>query len=232
MKTLFAALTFLTCSSWAVQAQKALTQGTVTYEMKMEGNPMAAMMGTITMDIAFKDSRSNTSMNLMNGLVDMRIVFDNKENERNGLMLMSMMGKKMAVRMQGEAFEQYEAQQRKNQEPPKITYYKNEKKKIAGYPCYKAVAEVPNAGEVTLYICEKIRPAATSQFQMQFPGLEGYPLGIEMSQMGMLVSFTANKINKAAPKDDLFIMDIPEGYEEMSLEELQQQGGGGGLFGM
>lgn len=237
-KSLFAFCMMATLAIFSptdTHAQKTLTDGVITYEMKAEGNPMMAAMGEVKMDMAFKGTKSRMTMNMMNGLIATDMVFDNTEENKGGLMLMSMMGKNMAIKMGKDEIDKFAEQQRKNQEPPKITEYKNAKKKIAGYKCYKVLAEIPGAQDpVTLYISDKIKPAATSQFQMQFPGLKGYPLGIEVKQMGMTISFNAVKIATDVPEDSFFEMAVPEGYEEKTMEDLMQMNGGagGGLFGM
>lgn len=237
MKSTFFSICFIAAVAVApeLQAQKTFTDGTITYELKMEGNPMLAQMGEMKMDLAFKDAKSSMSMNMMNGLITTNMLLDNTENAKKGLLLMGMMGKNMAVEINNEEFDKYEAQQRKNQEPPKLTEFKNVKKKIAGYKCYKVEATMAGVPEpVTVYICDKIKPMATSQFQMQFPGLNGYPLGIEIKQMGMTIAFNATKISTKTPEDSLFEMTIPDGYEKKTLDELMEMnpGGGGGMFGM
>lgn len=221
--------------SWSTASAQKTFSGTISYEMKMSGNAeveKAMEMFQITMDLSFLGEKSKTTMN-MAGMMDMNSVFDTKEQE--GVILMSMMGKNIAVEMGEEDMKKYQEQQRKNQAPPKITYMKKKTKKIAGYKCYRAEAEMDGAdAPVVMYIAEDIQPKGTSQWQMQYPDLVGFPLMIELQKEGMTITFSAQDVDKSKPDTDEFDMTIPDGYQKMTMEELEQMqgGGGGGLFGM
>jgi hypothetical protein len=235
MKTItkFSLLFLFTFSITAASfAQKGMKNGSVTYEMSMEeDNPMAGMLQGTQMKFHFKGKKVKTEMNMMGGMVNMNVIMDNEA--QNGVMLMSapMMGKNMAVELTKEEMEKMKEEQKVNQKKPKIEYFKNKKKKIAGYKCYKVVATLPGVDEpITLYVTDKIKPEGQSQIQQQIAGLEGFPLSYEISQQGMKMIFTATEVSTDAPKDSEFDMTIPEGFEKVTLEELGGMGGMG--FGM
>jgi hypothetical protein len=204
----------------------------ITYDMKLDGdNPMASMMGDITMKIGFNGTSSNANVNMMNGMVITDICFDNEKKE--GILLMNMMSKKIAVKMNEEEMKAYQQKQSQNTAPPKIEYFKKETKKIAGYKCYKVVATTGKDTEpVIMYVTEGIQPTATSQWEMQYPGMTGYPLSIEITQQGMKVNILANNVDAEAAKDIKYSSEIPSGYEEMTVKELQELSKGGGGLGM
>ncbi|MCH2045733.1 MAG: hypothetical protein MK212_16570 [Saprospiraceae bacterium] len=221
--------------TWSNASAQKTFSGTISYDMQMSGNEeieQAMSMFQITMDLSFLGEKSATKMN-MAGMMDMNSVFDTKKQE--GVILMSMMGKNIAVEMDEDDMKKYQDQQRKNQAPPKIKYMKKKTKKIAGYKCYRAEAEMEGAdAPVVMYIAEDIQPKGTSQWQMQYPDLVGFPLMIELQKEGMTVTFSAQDVDKSKPDASVFDMTIPDGYQKMTMEELEQmQGAGsGGLFGM
>jgi len=216
------------------QAQKTLSDGTVTYEMKLdESNPAAAMLAGATMEFVFKGDLVKTSIN-MGMMMSMNIIMDNKSEK--GIMLMSipMMGKNIAVEMTAEDMKKAKEEQKVNQSKATIDYFKKSKKKIAGYKCYKAVATMSGMPDpITLYITDKIKPAGQSQIQSQIPGLTGFPLMYEITAQGMKISFEATDVTTTSPDDTNFEMVIPDGFEKMTMEELKEMGMGGmGGFGM
>lgn len=135
--------------------------------------------------------------------------------------------------MDEEEMKEYQQKQSKNTAPPKIEYFKKETKKIAGYKCYKVISTAgEGADPVVMYVTEDITPTATSQWEMQYPGMKGYPLSIQVTQQGMKVNIIANNVDAKAAKDIKFSTKIPEGYEEMTVKELEEMAKGGGGFGM
>jgi hypothetical protein len=216
------------------QAQKTLTDGSVTYEMKLdESNPAAAMLAGATMEFVFKGDLVKTSINL-GMMMSMNIIMDNKSEK--GMMLMSipMMGKNIAVEMTPEDIKKAKEEQKTNQSKANIEYFKKSKKKIAGYKCYKAVATISGMPDpITLYITDKIKPTGQSQIQSQIPGLTGFPLMYEITAQGMKISFQASEVKNFTPETADFEMSIPDGFEKLTMEELKEMGMGSmGGFGM
>jgi hypothetical protein len=213
-------------------AQKVLNNCTVTYALKTtENNPINAIMGNAKMITSFKDSKVKTSMNIMGGMVSIDIIMDS--NAKKGLMLfaMPMMGKNMAVELDEEGLNKNEENSNSKKSISSIEY-KKDGKKIAGYKCKKALVRLDGFTEpVTIYVTDKINPAAKGQIQNQYPGLKGFPLGFEMVQAGIKVSFEAESVDKRAPSDAEFEMKVPEGFNIVGMEELKNLGGLG-TFGL
>lgn len=213
-------------------AQKVLNNCTVTYGLKTsENSPINAIMGNAKMITSFKGSKVKTSMNVMGGMVAIDIIMD--AEAKKGLMLFSMpmMGKNMAVELDEEGINKNDEKINSKKSINSIEY-KKEKKKIAGYKCNKAILRIEGYPEpVTVYVTDKINPGAKGQIQNQFPGLKGFPLGFEMVQAGMKISFEAESVNKNTPSDMEFEMKVPEGFNIVGMEELQNLGGLG-TFGL
>jgi len=235
---IFSLIFFLALGSTSLMAQKKMEEGYIKYTMNMAGgeeNPMAGMLNGSEMKVYFLGSQVKTSINMMNGMMNMNIIMDNEAQE--GLMLMSipMMGKNMAVELSKEQMEELKAKQKSNAaaSQPTFKYYKRKRKKIAGYKCHKVEVQMPGVSEtLTMYVTKKIQPAGQSQIQEQLPGLEGFPLRYEISQGGMKLVFEADEISNKPPKAEVFDKSIPEGYEKTTLEELGGMQGLGGGFGL
>lgn len=144
-------------------------------------------------------------------------IVDNEDG--SGVMLMDMMGKKQAVVMDAQP-----ESEESNQPQPEFEYM-DETKKIAGYDCKKAIMTVA-AGEqkitMEIFYTEEI---SGNTGLSQFEGLKGFPLqySTDMGQFTMVL--TADKVEEKKVSDDAF--SIPEGYEHVSVEELQRSMGGG-----
>lgn len=56
----------------------------------------------------------------------------------------------------------------------------------------------------------------------------GYPMQYEINNNGFVMGMTVTEIKEELSKAELklFNMDIPDGYAEMTMEELQQMGMG------
>lgn len=212
-------------------AQKKIEDAVITYDLN--GEAAAAMLGSTTMKIGFKGDLSSANINMMNGMMTTNTMFDNKKKKGLILMHIPMMNKKIGVKMNEQEMKEFQKKQHKNASPPKIEYFKKQTKKIAGYKCYKAIATMSGVEDpVIMYVCENIQPIGTSQWQMQYPDLKGYPLSIEVKQQGVKVKFVAKEIDTKAAKNLKLSMEIPEGYQELTMKEFEEMTKGGGSFGM
>jgi hypothetical protein len=210
-----------------VSAQKEIKEGTLTYEITeiSSDNPQLAqqlaMMKGSSMTVLFADGKQLTKMNMMNGMMQQKIVMN--PEEKTGEMYMDMMGQKIMVKMPmgGEEDESGASTD--------IEYFPNETKKIAGYDAYKAVITTKAEGqemELITYITEDL--AFDGEVIRNAPGadkLKGLPLEYTVSQPQMSMTFTAQNISMEVDKSE-FDFD-KAGYREMSQEELQQMGGMG-----
>jgi len=142
---------------------------------------------------------------------DQNVITDTKA--KTTVLLMNMMGKKMAITMNDDG---------KEQPTPTIVYSK-ETKTIAGYECKKAIYTTKDqAGEeqeLEVFYTEEIPSEANDKL----PGLKGYPLEYSINAQGMLMTLAAKSVSKEKVSKKLF--EIPEGYEEMSMEDFMKSMG-------
>ncbi len=228
MKKLLLSFTILCFLGTTAFAQKKISNEVkVQYEITevKSADAMAGMMKGSTMDMTVTKEKNRVDMNMMSGMVKMTILSDTKKDE--GVMYMSMMGNKMKIPMTSEDMENA----RKEQEAkPKQTFEYNKKdtKKIAGYKCYLATSTTEDGSKISYYITDKIKvTAANSMAGVSTDGLEGFPLEFTIDNAGTTMTFSAQEVLDKVSKKDFEFDD--SGYEEMTMEELEEMGMGGGL---
>lgn len=205
-------------------------EGHIVYGMTMEGNPMAAMMGDITLSLYFLGDLTKMDMS-MGTMMSSTTVVNNKDQKGVLLMNIPMMNQKKGAKLDKSYMEEA-AEKQANKKPTKVEYDTKSKKTIAGYECYKAIVELDNASEPAIvYITEKLKPN-TAGINMQFTNLKGFPLYYEIKQEGMTVIMEAKEVSTKKPDKAEFSMAIPDGYEEVTVEDLMNGLGGGGGGGM
>ena len=208
-------------------SQRKLKEGSVIFEMNMdsmENSPELAMMNGTTLTFYFKDQMQKMDMNMMDGMMRIQTIIP-MDNPKEGCMLMDMMGQKIQVT------DMNEEQLSKNNNfmnmdnVKEIKYDEKNRKEIAGYPCY--FAEVTTNDNMTMkyYITEKIQPPMPVVKKGEDANiLKGYPLEMTVNTgQGMEMTFTAKEVSKEVPAG---VLEVPEGYEKMPMEEFEKQMGG------
>ncbi len=134
--------------------------------------------------------------------------------------LMDMMGKKLAMKVGKEDVEKELAKTKM----PKIEYG-DATKMIAGYACKKADMIYEDGKKSTIYFTDQIQMENYNvNWNYQLPQLKGFPLEFEMDQKGTKMKMSAVKVSKELVPITLFM--VPEGYQEVTREQLQGAFGG------
>lgn len=145
-------------------------------------------------------------------------IMDNQAE--SGVLLMDMMGKKMAIVLDKESREKYEEEQ----EAPEFKYV-DETKTIAGYKCKKALIEMPaEEGQENVTLEIFYTDEIDSEGMNQMKGLKGFPLQYSTSNGTFLMTLTADSVDKKTISEQAFA--IPDGYEHMTFDQFQQSMGG------
>lgn len=211
-------------SSWA-----QMKEGSVSYKMEFSSDDpemaMAiAMMTGSTMDMYFKEGATRVDVT-MGSMMNMVTLTDTNQQEFLMLMDISMMGMKYAVKS---TMEELKAQAGDDEEPKMDISLEKGKKEILGYKCKKAVATDADGNESVFWYTEDISVNKKGQSYLN-EEVPGFPLEYQINQGGMIVSMTATQVESKLDKKqakELFSFDIPEGYEEKTMEDLQQMGMG------
>ena len=210
------ALTILTF----VSATAQLTEGHVQYNIDMSSDDpememAVSMMQGSTLDLYFSEDKSRTEMS-MGSMMKISTVTNVKSDEV--LMLMSGMIGKKAVKSSLSELES-EAGEKPEYEVELI----DESKEIEGYTCKKAVLTDADDNEMTFWYTEEIAVNKKGQNYLN-EDVPGFPMEFELNQNGLIMSMTVSLFKDSLEDDSVFDIKIPEGYEEMSMEDLKSMG--------
>ncbi len=217
-----------------MSAQKIIEKGYIKIEVTnvfSENEQMQAMSGMLkgsTTEIYFTSKKSYSKVNMMNGMSVIQNVndYDKKEN----LMLMSVMGQKMMVKMNEEEVKELESAN-VDQGDLEYKHFHDQTKEILGFKCHKVEMKINAEQEVgmSLWVTEEITTKTQVGSGIQTEKLGGFPLEYVISVGGQLdMTMTATKFEQDFD-EKVFEMDT-SGYKEMTMEEyiesLGQMGGG------
>lgn len=225
MKKLFSTLAVVALSVVSLNAQ--IKEGSITYDMKMEGLPpeQAAMMGDMELKSTFKNGKSLTEMSSM--------MFTNQTliDDKGMTMLMEQMGNKIAIKQTKEEMAKEEAKVKDKPTDPKIEYI-NETKTIAGYECKKAIITMVGKDKkeekMEVWYSDKFENTnkeGKGRGQGFMKGLKGVPFEYAGGQGGMKFKMLAKQVSVEPVADSKFELST-EGYKIMTMDELKATQGG------
>ncbi|MFY7989254.1 MAG: hypothetical protein ACOVO3_00885 [Fluviicola sp.] len=216
-------LSFVAALLTAGMSFAQMTEGKITYSMEFTSdNPDMAMYTSMMqgskMELSFMPGKSKAAIS-MGAMGTMVTTTDEKADK--SLMLMDMMGQKMA--MTGTLSEQ-EKDPEAAAAMPKFTFeITNETKVIAGYTCFKAIATLEDGTQTEMWFTKDI--SANTKGQQYFnKDMPGFPMEYSVNQQGMVIKMTVTDISKTVDKK-AFDMKIPDGYTVKTMDELKSMGG-------
>jgi len=206
-------LLFFTTASFA---QKKMKKGQITYKVTEVKSKKAGtrMLEGMEMQLYFDGPLHKLELSTMGGLIQMATV-SNLEKETH-VSLFNMMGQK--VKVLADSLPKADAKKKYQ-----IAYNREQKKTVAGYPCYEAMMTSPEGTILTAYVTNKIK-ARHPYFVKLFAGLEGWPMEYTVDNNGMRMTFTAQSADANADVSQVFL--IPDDYEEKTPAELKSMMGG------
>lgn len=227
MKKMFLVVVIMLTTILSGHAQ--MTEGKVFYDMEFTSDDSDMAMAIMMMQgsklkIYFQNEATRSDVH-MGAAMDMTTIVN--ENSKEVLMLMSMpmMGIKFAIPSTTDELNKNNEEAEDNKLDIRLI---NEKKEILGYKCKKAIGTDKDGNEAYFWYTEEIEVNKKGQGYLR-EEVPGYPLEYEIMQNGMKVKITATKFEKSLSEDEvkqLFSMEIPEGYEVKTMEDLEQMGGG------
>ena len=221
MKKILFSMAMVVLSTLSLTAQ--VTEGNVKYSIEMSStNPelemQLAMMQGSTFELSFKDDLTRSEMNM--GTI-MKIVTITNAKSDGALMLMSGMMGNTAVKLSAE-----DLKKNTEESPEADVTLTDETKEIQGFSCKKAVVTDEEGTESVVWYTEEITVNKLGQNYLNNK-VPGFPLEFEMNQGEMKMSMTSTDFNKKLDKKKaktMFDTTIPEGYTEMSPEQLSGMG--------
>jgi GLPGLI family protein len=220
MKKLMISGCLLLISAIGLRAQMSEGHVSYTIEATTDNPDMQMAVGMLqgsTMEVYFKDKQTRSEMK-MGAMMTITTVTD--ESTKEVLMLMSGMMGNTAVKSTIE-----ELDQRKEEQPEYEVTLIDETKEISGYLCKKAIITTEGMESVFWYT-DQISVAKGGQSYLN-SDVPGYPMQFEINNQGMKMTMTVVKVEDKLDKKkaaDLFKMEVPSGYKEMTLEDLGKMG--------
>ena len=192
---------FISGTLMAQEFQGIITYS-ISYDLSAEMKPYESMLPK-TSKMMYRDKVSQTTMETAATGGSTMVISDNEKKQVLTLMDNGM--QKIAIRS---TFD--------NDESKDPEYTKTgEKKEIVGYSC--EVFETEVEGSVLRVCVTKELPTIHTE---NATGLDGFPLEIEIETPQITTTQTVTDITEGSvPKLKL---DVPSGYEEMSIEEYQK----------
>lgn len=220
MKSILIALVAITLS---LTSFGQVNEGKVSFAIDMSSDDpnmqaQFAMIQGSKMDMIFNQKFSRVEFNM--GMM-MKIVTVTDLAKNNGIMLMSGMVGNKAVKMTPE-----DVEKSSDDVPEFEVEATTETKKILGYNCNKYILTTEDGNEVTYWTTKEIVASKTNNRYM-VKTVEGFPMEFETESNGVKMTFTATEFKdtlKGLNTKELFDMKIPEGYEEMSMDDLKGMG--------
>lgn len=206
---------------FAFSSMAQITGGHITYKIDcVSDNPdmqmAVSMLQGSTMEFYFTEgmTRSEMKMGTMMSISTLT-------NEKTGdfLMLMSgMIGKNAVLTTLDEMNKQ------KGESPEMEITLVDETKEIMGYVCKKAILTAEDGSESVFWYTDEIKVSTKGQSYLN-EKVPGFPLEYEINNAGLKMVLTVTEIEKKIKKaGDLFDFKIPEGYKQMTLEQLKGMG--------
>jgi len=226
-------LIILLSTSFGAWSQKSIEKGFIKMEITKVSSDdpemdmmLSAMKGTQT-DVYFKEEQYVTSMDMMGGMMKMKVQVDQSSKRMN--LLMDMMGQKTWVES---GIDDRSEEQKQVAASSKITYDKKDTKEILGYKCYKVTVTNPemDGTTVTGYVTEDIKTKANIIQGFQSLEFAGFTLEYTIANPQLSMTMTAVEVSDKVD-DAIFMLDT-KGYKKMTMEEFQKtMGGMGGNLG-
>jgi hypothetical protein len=197
------------------------SSGSITMEVTEAKSQDAQTNATLQMligsqtKIAFKDNKQVMDMDIMGGMMKMKMVIDNPKKERN--ILIDMMGQKVWTASPIEAGKSNE------DSGIEVTYDKSNKKTILGYDCYGFTINMKDNPDMKLtgYLSEKIKTVENIMQGISNLKIDGTPLEYSLVSkdisMKLVAKEAANKLG-----DESLLNFNSDGYTKMTSEEFKQ----------
>lgn len=212
-KCAFIIILFL--GSFAVKAQKIISEGTLVYNITIQTGSnepvMADMLDGATTTINIKGNQSRSE--LVSGLGSEVTIYDSKIG--TGVILKDYSGQKLLISLTKDDWN------KKNSKYEGITFETtNETLDIAGYKCKKAIAKLKDGSSFVVYYTADL-DMADKNYDSQFKNLPGLALQYEWQYGKMRFKYTLSKINFDPVPLSKF--DIPKtGYRVMTYGETKK----------
>jgi GLPGLI family protein len=202
------------------EAQKKATpfSGVITYEITYPGSELdPATAGQLPTAMTIYVSPEKRKQTMTTSMMTQSTIVDNKEKKM--VMLLDVMGQKMAIRSSQEEISKKIEEKGK----PKIKVTE-ETKEIAGYKCRKAEVTADDSETPGIYWFTDEINGDYSNWEQGMDEIKGMLMEYQVTTNNITMKMTAKTIEKKKVKDTEFM--VPSDYKEMTADELKKLMGG------
>lgn len=198
-------------------------KGIITYKISYPGSELDAQTKAMLpkmLTYKIKGNLAKTEMEMGGMGRQMQII---NGDEKVVYTLIDMMGKKISFKMTEE-----EINKELENEPNVTVDYFDETKEIAGYECKKAVINMDNDGTKSsfiVYYTDELGGQSLNFDNNMFKEIDGVLMEFEIIEGNMKMKMEAVSVKKENVPDSEFV--VPDDFEEMTKEEMQNMFGGG-----
>lgn len=199
------------------------TEGHITYKIELSSdNPemqmISAMANGSTMDLYFNKAKSRSEMKV--GVFMNTTTIMDLDTKKMLTLTSGMMGKNAILGTVPENDEQTKAEQDSSKLKVTLT---SETKEIIGLKAKKAIIATEDGKTVDFWYTDDIKVDLKGQAMVKKTGIPGVLLEMVVDQGGFKMNFTAIAYESKLPKNNqLFSMEVPEGYTVREGEELMK----------
>ena len=206
-------------------AKAQITEGHAKFSIQITSNDpemegTLSMMDNANMNLYFSENQTRTELDL--GMFITTVVTDVQKDK--ALILMDVMGMKMA--MPTTITDISKSEEYEDDQPEATVTLVNETKKILGYKCKKAIVTTEEGFETTFWYTEEIAKLSSEGQSIFDSEIPGFAMEFESFTDGMNLFFTITEFNEDSDDfpNDIFSTETPEGYKELTEEELNEMG--------
>ncbi len=194
-------------------------QGIITYDITYESDELSASdRAQLPTEMVVYISDNKVRQDQTTAFYSFSQIFD--FNDGSTIILMDVMGQKIAVKQSKEEFE--EAMEMAEIKEPEIKFV-DETKQIAGYRSKKAEL-IMDGDVVDVFYTDELDVPEKINENTEFKGIKGLLMDYTVIKEGLIMTTTVREINSSRVAAHKF--KIPDDYELKTAEEL------GGMFGM
>ena len=208
----FFAIILLGSIALTSNGQKTINSGKLTYSINVEGKkPLDASLSSATFTVFFNPQQSRTDM--VNAVGKESNIFDNRLGL--GFILKEYSGQRLMITMTRNNWEE------KNGYYRDINFTTDDAMvKVGDYDCKKAVANLKDGGQMTVYYAPAYLPS-NKTYNNAFPQLPGLPVQfiIQKGELAFNYSLSGLSIENIS---SVSFEQPQSGYRVMTFEQTQQ----------
>jgi hypothetical protein len=210
-------LVYFNNSNVNAQSNQKQFNGTISYSLKYEGDMEPALLAQQPKELEIKIFGNKSKTQVDQGGASVIVIKDADKKMIITLLDIQMLGKKIMMKTPQEDIDKELAKL-----PPTSIKYIDETKEIAGYKCRKGeitTKDDDGKEEKSFFFYTEELGVCDRNFDTPFKDVKGTLMEYEQKSDKLIVKMLVTKVKKQKVSEKDFM--IPEGYEEMTQEQMK-----------